>query len=892
MVSPPKRFLQFLRWFCREEYLEEFEGDFIEIFDEMYPETPKRARRKFRWSVIRAFRYPFIKTPNFLKPLISMTMLMNNIKISMRTLRKQPFFTSLNALGLAIALAGCAYIGLYIQHELSFDRMFADAERIYRINIDNRTAGEESRYASAPGPLAAAIRDDFPHVESITRFRGIYSILLRPEGDESNVKEEHVVGADSSFFDVFGYPILAGEAQTALRDPHSLVITKSLSEQLFGDQSALGESMVIDNKDVYQITGVVPDFPENSFLRDYQVLMSISSFEDAASPAWNNWNFPTFVKLRKNTAPTKLQHFLDGVKERYLIPWAMTFIPGLTIESSREADAASGNYMRFGHIPLQNIHLHSLDREEEFNLNSNIQKVYILAIIGLLLLVLAIVNFMNLAIAQALKRSKEVGIRKTLGSKRSALVWRFLSEAALISLLSLFIAVGLSLLCMPHLNQIAGKTLQLPLTEPDFWFGFVLLVLVLALLCGLYPSVFLSRFQAVKILSGHNTSHASGLKARNFLLLFQFVISTLLILSTCVIFLQVNYIRNKELGYQKEQILVIEDANAAGDKLKVLREEILRLEQVAKVSLSSYLPTPSARSGITLFRDGKVLEPNAALIIGAWKVDYDYLSTLNLTLVAGRDFNRDFGRDSNSLILNETAVSLMGLQPEEAIGLRLTSDFHRKDKENMVFSEVIGVVKNFHYETLRNRINGLCMSLGGSPDNIIVRMQSNSFNETISNIETLWHDIAPGQPFGYYFLDDSFNETYAADQRLSRIFFIFTLLSIFVACLGLFGLSAFHAERKRREIGIRKILGASISQITIQLSRQFFRLIALGSLIAIPLGWYAMQRWLENFSFRITIPFWVVGFTFLIIIILAVTTVGFQTVRAFLTNPIHSLRQD
>ena len=888
---PPKKYHRFLRWFCKEEYLEEFEGDFIELFEETYSHSPRRARAGFRWNVLRTFRYPFIKTPGLINASIA-GMATNHAKMGWRTLKGHPFFTLLNAVGLAIGLAGFMYIALFVFDELSYDRMFPDADRIYRLNIDNKTAGEVARYASSPGPLADAIKSDYAHAELVTRFRGISSILVRPLNETQNIKEEKVVGADSSFFAMFGLPLLEGEPPTALSEPKSLVITKTAAAKYFGHKSALGQTMVLDDDQHYKISGVIDDLPQNSFLRGYHFFISINSFEDAQSPAWNNWNFPTFVKLKTGTEESDFQHFLDAVKERYLIPWAMTFIPGLTIESSREADAATGNYMNFGKIALTKIHLHSIDREEEFNATSHIQNIYILCLIGCILLILAVVNFVNLSTAQALKRSKEVGVRKTLGSSRSTLIWQFLSEATLISFIALLFAIGILVMALPLLNHISDKHLMIPLQEPFFWLGFLGAGCFLGLLCGFYPSVILSHFRPVRILSGEQDLSMGGAKIRQYLLLFQFGISAVLIIATLVIHQQLNFMRSKDLGYAKEQVLVLDDVDVAGGKLEILRQEILQLEQVVDVSLSSYLPTPSARNGVTLFREGKVLDPEGALIIGQWDIDYGYVPTLSLDIIAGRNFDREHGQDSNNILLNETAVSMLGLTPDEAIGLRLTSDFHRDDKENMSFSTVVGVIKNFHFETLRNRIDGLSFTLGGSPNKLMARLLSPDFTQAIQAIESIWNEVAPGQPFDYYFMDDSFEQTYHTERRLSSIFLIFALLSIFVACLGLFGLAAYNAESKIKEIGIRKVLGASAGDIAAQLSLGFLKLVLLANLIAIPLGWYVMQKWLQNYSFRIEIPWWTLGISVVLVLLVAMLTVGFQAVRAYIMNPIQSLRRE
>ncbi len=889
---PPKKSLQFLRWFCREDYLEEFEGDLIEIFEEDFDLSPAKARRKFSWSVIRYFRPKFIKffrSKNNLNPI---TMLKNDLKVSYRSLKKQPFFTFLNIFGLAIGMAGCLLISLFILDELSHDKMFQDADRIYRLKIDNRTAGETTKYAAVSPPLAGTIVRDYPQAELVTRFRGMGSLLLRRVDAEQNVKEDYVAGADSSFLKMFGLTLLEGNTEDVLKEPNTLILTKTAAQKHFGVDKALGQSLMLDNNELYRVTGVMEDLPQNSFLRNYSIFVSIEGFEDSRSIAWNNWNFPTFVKLLPDASEQDFVDYMAGVKERYLIPWAMTFVPGLTLESSREDDKKTGSFMNFGCTPLTDIHLYSENRKGEFNPNSSIQNIYILSFIGFFLILLACVNFMNLSTAHSLKRSKEVGIRKTLGSTKMGLVRQFLTEASLISLISLLFAMLIAFLTLPFFNQLADKAISIPFQQPTFWIILMVAVIVLGLFSGSYPAFFMSRFMPVKVLKGSGSTSSGGGNIRNSLVIFQFVISVFLIVCTLVVFQQLSFIQNKDLGFQKDQVLVIENVDAAGPQLESFKQEVQQLGQVKDVSLSSFLPTPSARNGTTLFPEGRVLQGESAIIIGHWRIDHDYISTLDLDIIAGRGFDRQFPTDSNAIILNESAVAMLNVQPEEALGIRLTNDFRRKDKENMQFYTVIGVVKNFHFESLRNDIEAISMILGNDPSRMMAKLSSGDFSNAIANIEQIWNRVAPGQPFSHYFMDDSFNETYKSEVRLGSIFITFTILSIFIACLGLFGLAAFNAERRTKEIGIRKVLGASISQIAYKLSINFLKLVFISIFVAIPLSWYAMNKWLQDFSYRIEIGWWIFLLAAFLAIVISVLTVSFQSIRAAIASPIKSLRSE
>lgn len=888
-VQPPQLAWKFFRWFCRKDYLEEIEGDLVELFEKQHETAPGRAKRRFVWSVIRYFRPGFIRSFNPINNSNTTAMFKNNIKIAWRNLKRQPFFTFLNTFGLAIGMAGTLLISLFIQDELHFDKMFKDADRIYRVNISSRTAGETSDYASVSGPLANVMRDDYPQAELVTRFRETKSILLRKDDTQKNVKEDLVIGVDDTFFDMFGIKLLQGNETTALTASNSLVLTPTAAAKHFPDGDVIGQSLIIDNGNSYLVTGVVEEMPKNSLLKDYHVFISLSSFEDAKSIAWNNWSYPTFVKLVPGADPESLQAYLGDVTYRYLIPWAMTFIPGLTVESAKQDEKESGNFMRFGAIALTDIHLHSPNIKGELNANSDIQNVYILSFIGLFLILLASVNFMNLSTARSLKRAKEVGIRKTLGSNRAGLIKQFLTEAGLISFISLLLAVALATLALPYFNELSGKAIVMPFNNPVFWLILVLTSLVLGLISGSYPAFLMSKFAPHNALKSGGENNLKGGKVRNLLVIIQFAVSIFLIASTMVVYQQLSFIQNKDLGFKKEQVLIIDDADAAGKQLESFKNEVERLAQVKQVSLSSFLPTPSARNGITFFVDS-ALDPDNAIIIGNWRVDYDYLPAVGLELIAGRNFDKQLKTDSSSLIINESTLEMLGLTAEEAIGARMTNDFRREDKENAHFMTVIGVVKNFHFESLRNGIDALSLTLGQDANKMIIKLNPGDFANSISEIESIWSEAAPGQLFNYYFMDDSFNQTYRAEQQLGRIFMTFTVLSLFIACLGLFGLAAFNAEKRSKEIGIRKVLGASVRQIAYRLSIDFMKLVGFSIVLSIPLAWYAMNQWLQDFSFRVEISWWIFALSALLAIAISILTVSQQSIRAALSNPVKSLK--
>ena len=811
-------------------------------------------------------------------------MLKNYLKIAWRNLRKQPFFTFLNTFGLAIGMAGGLLIGLYIYDELSFDRMFTDYEQIYRVDADINFGGKASNMAVAPAPLAATLINEYSQVEKVTRLRNLGSRLLRSPEKTLNIKESNSAFVDSTFFDLFGIQFLEGDAVNALKRPNTLVLTKTAAEKHFGQENAVGKSLMVDNEDVYTVTGIIDDLPKNSFLRDHSVFMAMAGNDDALNTKWGSHNYVTFVKLHDQVKPEVFESEIQKIVRTYVMDWAQAIFPGIT----HEQFLASGNYLNYELMPLSDIHLKS-SKMAEMSPNSSSQNVYILFFIGLFLIILASVNFMNLSTAHSLKRAKEVGIRKTLGSEKSGLIRQFLTESVMVAMLSLLFGLILAIAFLPLFNNLASKSISVPYANPFFWLILLVSSLLLGLFSGSYPSFFLSRFSPVKVLKGTFSGLKGGSNIRNSLVVFQFTISVFLILSTVVVFRQLSFIQNKDVGFQKSQILIIDDLGSSYDKIQPFKERIEQLPQIEQIALSSYLPTPSSRSDNTFYEEGHP-EQEENVNMQEWSVSYEYLSTMGMKLAAGRDFDRNMATDSSAMIINETTARLFGRSPEDAIGLRIVDPFGTTGV-SQTFT-VIGVVKNFHFESLRQNINALSMHLGNYSDKMIVKIQAGDFERTISQIEETWASVAPGQPFNYYFMDDSFNSTYQSEQRLGQIFMIFTFLSILIACLGLFGLAAFNAEKRIKEIGVRKVMGASVGQIVYKLSSDFLKLVFIAILVSLPLGWYAMNKWLEDFQYRIEIPWWVYTVAAFIAVAIALITVSYQAIKAAMVNPVKSLRSE
>lgn len=685
-------------------------------------------------------------------------------------------------------------------------------------------------------------------------------------------------------FNLLGLQLLYGDATKALNSPNTVVITKSLSEKLFSKENSIGETMEIDVYGTYTVTGVLPDTPKNSFLRDRNLYLAMPGYADARAGEWGSHNYYTLIKLREGAEVTDIQGALNDMVGTYVIPFVQKYFPGITLEQFE----ASGNFIKYGTIPLTDIHLHS-KRSPEFSVNGDIQNLYILGAIGLFLLVLASINFMNLSTAQSLKRAKEVGVRKTLGAGKLVLVRQFLTESGLIAFGALVVALVLSRVLLPLFNQLSGKSLTIPFGNPYFILIIIVATLILGFFSGSYPALFMSRFIPSKVLKGSSGQMLGGGKTRNVLVVFQFSVSVLLIIATLVVYEQLNYIKDKDLGYAKNQVLVVEDIYLLGTQRNSFKENLLALNQIQHATLSSFLPTPSSRSDSS-FLMGEDRSQEKAVQMQEWQADYNYLETMGLELVSGRNFDSRFATDSMAVIINETAVQKMNSNPTEVLGKQLVNNFDEEAGEQVY--TIIGVVKNFNFETLHNEISALGIFPTDNAGRLALKLGEGNVNQTIASIEAVWNQMAPGKPFSYYFMDDSFNESYQAEQRLGKTFMVFTILSILIACLGLFGLATFNAQKRVKEIGVRKVLGATIAQITYRLAYDFLKLVVIAIAIAVPLGWFTMDRWLQDFSYRVDLPWWVFAIAAFLGVAVALLTVSYQSIKAAMTNPVKSLRTE
>ncbi len=770
--------------------------------------------------------------------------------------------------------------------ELSYDRFHENADRIYRVNLSYQLGGQGGDYAVAAAPLARTVVETYPEAENAVRFRtqGGYTVYR----DGNAYREEAVTFADSSVFSVFTLPLLHGNPRTALAQPNTLTISATSAEKYFGTHweqlPPLGETLLVGRDKVpYQVTGIFEDIPTNSHFH-FGMFLSMPSLEDSKTEVWLSNNYYTYLLLREGTDVTALQTKIDETFETYAAPQIEQF-SGATYEEFLGA----GNYFNYLLQPLTDIHLYS-DLEAEIQANGDIRYVYIFSAIALFVLLIACVNFMNLSTARSAGRAKEVGIRKTLGSVRQQLIGQFLVEALLISFLALLLAILLAEVALPFFNDLAGKQLTVQYLHP--WYSLPLLLgaaVVIGLLAGSYPAFFLSAFRPAAVLKGKLAGGINRSWLRSGLVVLQFGISIVLITGTVVIYQQLNHIRSKKLGYDKEHVLVVHNTYYLGDQAEAFKNEALREPGITAATLTGFLPAGAFTHNNSAIFPGKNVDSDRTTTVPWFHVDYDYIPAMGMQMVAGRNFSRDFATDSSALIINEAAARYFF---DEANPLGQELSRFGDTPGDFDTHTVVGVVQDFHYSTMRDKIMPMVIVLGGNISALSMRVQPDQVPSVLATLEAQWKQFVPDLPFEYSFLDERFNDVYQSEEKLGTIFTIFCSLALFIACLGLFGLASFTAEQRMKEIGIRKVLGASVSSLVLMFSKNFTKLVLIALLLALPLAYFIMDRWLADFAYRVTLG----ASTFLIgggiALLIAWLTVGFQSVRAAVANPVDSLRSE
>jgi putative ABC transport system permease protein len=806
-------------------------------------------------------------------------MFKNYFKTAWRNLIKHKVFSIINIAGLSIGISICFIIMLYVQNELSFDRFNKNADRIVRIVFKADINGGKIFEANVMPPVAHAMKNDYPEVQDATRLRvaGVPKIAYK----DKSFKDDEMVFVDPNFFSVFTLPLIEGDAKTALQQPNTIIISKALAEKYFGNEDALGKTLVFpDNKNAaFKVAGIIDKVPDNSHFH-FDLFASMLSVEEAKSDSWMGSNFFTYLLLKKGADYKKLEGKLPGMVEKYMGPQIQQNM-GISLKQF----ITKGNHLGFALQPLTSIHLYS-HANYELRPPGNAMYVYIFGAIAIFMLLIACINFINLSTASASQRAKEVGVRKVIGSGRMQLIKQFLIESALLVFIALFLSSILVKLALPFFNSISSQHLHFDFNLKIIS-AFAGIGLLVSFIAGSYPAFYLSSFKPIEVLKGKFIAANKSFGLRSSLVVFQFFISVGLIIGTIVVWQQMRFIQNKNLGYDKEQLLTIPNSYALGKNEEVFKQEMLQDPQIVNATVSSYKPAGPSNGGNALaYPEG---HDNEIMRTTEYHVDENYIPTFEMKMAAGRNFSKNFATDSTAMILNETAVKAFGWSNTMAIGKTIIRE--NSSRGTNVPYHVIGVVKDFNFQSLHEPITPLLMTL--EPDRgLIFKVKTAGIQDLIVSMKTKWDQFNTGEPFTFTFMDDLYNKTYAAEQNTGTILNIFALLTILVACLGLFGLATYTAEQRTKEIGIRKVLGASVTSVTKMLSKDFIKLVFIACLIAFPLSWWAMNKWLQSFAYRIHISWWIFLAAGIISILIAMITVSFQAIKAAVANPVKSLRSE
>ena len=812
-------------------------------------------------------------------------MLKNYLKIAFRSLLKNRIYTIINVLGLSIAMASCLLILLHVEDEFSYDKFHENADQVHKVVLERLYPDHVTNYAVIPHSFSDVMVRDFPEVTNATRILGVIGnnpIVVRyvdEQRNEEKVFEElGFISADSTFFQVFDFELISGDKNTVLSKAQNVVITEEMATKYFGTEDPLNKTLKTDFGD-YLVTGVCQNVPENSHM-DFDFVGALQGIPFITQ----NENFVGFsthmyLELAPNASAKDLELKFPQMVETYAAPQIEQ-----NLSTSFADYVAAGNGYNYSLVPLKDIHLNPTKYQGAFKSGGDINDVYIFISIVVLILVIACINFMNLATARSTERSKEVGIRKTLGSPRKQLISQFLTESVVLSMVSSVIAFGIANLFLPQFNGLIEKQLSLLSSNTLVIPTMLIFAILVGLLAGSYPAFVLSSFNPVSVLKGNLKSGKNSAWLRNGLVVFQFTISIILIAGTLIVTDQMNFISNKDLGYDKNQILVVERANILNEQLETFKDEVRKLPSVSAVAGSGALPV-NQYFGIGFNIPGS----SETVITNGMTMDDDYIETMEFEIISGRGFSEDFN-DSLAIVINEQTAALLGLDNPIGFKIRNVQGNPAVEREY----QIIGVVKNFHYMSLRDEISPfvLMSSEGAIPGTpyISIRVAANNMTNTLAEVEQTWNSMVPQEPFRYSFLDQELNEQYKTEKTSGNVFTVFATLAIIIACVGLFGLAAYISGLRTKEIGVRKVMGASVGSLIVLLSAQFTKLIFVAIILAIPVSWYFMNEWLSGFAYQVAINpliFVIAGLTALLI---ALLTVSYQSIKAAIVNPVKSLR--
>jgi putative ABC transport system permease protein len=807
-------------------------------------------------------------------------MFTNYLKVALRNLFKQNAYSLINIVGLAVGIACCIAIVLFVQDELSYDRFNVHAGEIYRPSLHGSLNGREINLSVSPAVMGQTGLQELPDVAAYTRlWRGGFPVVRYKD---KTFSEERFFWGDSTFFDVFSIPLVEGNTKTALSQPNTLLVTESTARRYFGSESAIGKVLNMDNRTNYVVTGVIQDVPRNSHFH-FDFLASLTTLTDSRNPTWLSNNYHTYLRLRVGTELNQFRKEFDRVVDEHVASQVKPVI-GVTLEEFKKA----GNRYGFQLDPLTSIHLTShLDYELEPN--SDISYIYIFSAIAFAILLIACINFVNLSTARSDRRAKEVGIRKTLGSNRAQLVRQFVAESILMSSAAVFLAVGIVELFLPFFNGIADKQMRLSVFGDPFTIPFLVgLAIMVGVIAGTYPAFYLSSFQPVQVMKGDMRKGGRRATLRSGLVIFQFAISITLFIGTFHIYEQLKYIQSKNLGFDKEQVVVINRTDDLFEQLHSFEHELAGNPGIISLSNSNAIPGNQGGDNATQLSGTPVQQ---MVDLKQMLCDVDFAATYKFELAQGRFFSKEHPSDTSAVVVNEATAGAYGVK--DLVGRYLINPGNATLPSQ--YSEIVGVVKDFNYESLHDPVRPLVMRLfrnNGAGKFVSVRIKPGEFAGTISFMENTWKKYAGNEGFDYRFLDQNLQHLYLADQRTGMIATTFSVLAIFVACLGLLGLAAFITEQRTKEIGVRRVLGASIPEITLLLCREFTKWVLLANLLAWPLAYYVMSHWLQNFAYRISMGPGIFLISGVLALIVALITVSSHAIRAATANPVKALRYE
>ncbi len=804
-------------------------------------------------------------------------MLKNYVVIAWRNVIKNGTFYFINIFGLAIGLACCLMIGSYLFSELSFDSYAHDSESIYRVELHVMGNGEFVDYPFTDFGVGPGMQRTYPEIEAQARLSEGFKPYLKYK--DLIFREDHMAVVDSNFLTLFSVPLLEGDERSALTQPNSLVVSRAFASKYFGGEDPVGKTLTFGNNGEFKITGLIDNLPTESHFH-FDAFVSMNTLGHPRE-SWSNVGVFTYVKLNKNADAKALASKFPELVKKYVVPEVRNDM-GV---SQAEAEKSVGTFM-FALRPLRDIHLYS-HSENELEANGDIKYIYIFGALATFILLLACVNFTNLATANSAKRSREVGIRKVMGSLRGQLIGQFLTESVFLALVAMIIAYGAVWGFLPFFNTLAGKSTPMAffLKPVTLAVTFISLVVV-GILSGIYPAFFLSSFKTISVLKGASAGGAGrGSVFRSGLVVFQFAVSAGMIVATLVVFQQLNFMQNKKLGYDKEQVLVIQQTGFLRGNEKVFKEQLVRDSRVIHASVARNVPGWGMDGTQAFAKEQVENESHSEIHIDIMHVDFDFLSTLGIQQATGRNLSPEFPSDSAAVVINETAAREFGWNNENALGGTIVMSGQREYK-------VVGVVRDFNYASVRNKIAPLVMMLSNASGNILVKLNTADVKPFVDHVKEQWSGFNTEFPFVYSFLDEHFAAMYFAEERTGQIFSAFAVIAVVIAGLGLFGLSAFTAEQRTKEIGIRKILGATPGQVLFMLSKEFLILVAIAFAIAVPIVAYAMNLWLSDFPYRVSISWWTFAFAAMLSFMIAFACMAFQSVKAAVRNPVDSLKSE